>query len=297
MGDTRREQYRLIATTLYDKLLGYFADVMSGCRHLILIPHDILTYLPFAGLLSNARQTTTVSSTLLERHYLIDEYELGYALSMSTLYYSQRKSPGRLGKRALIISNSLPADPLPDLPFAEREADLLEGFFPNSRRLRSPDATVENYRREAPSADVIHLACHAIFDRSSPWLSALCMAPDETGRTRLEAQMIRQIKLKANLVTLSACETALGELAAGGEYVGLIRAFLLAGAKTMIGSLWRVEDEATASLMPMFYEALLKEEGKGIAASLRQAQLTMRQSQRFSDPYYWAALAGYGDMR
>lgn len=121
------------------------------------------------------------------------------------------------------------------------------------------------------------------------------MSPDETGCSRLEARDIWRIRLKANLVTLSACETALGELAAGGEYVGLIRAFLLAGAKAIIGSLWRIEDEATATLMAILYQHLIK--GDGISASVRHAQLTMRNATRFTDPYYWASLVGYGDMR
>jgi CHAT domain-containing protein len=118
------------------------------------------------------------------------------------------------------------------------------------------------------------------------------IAPERDGR--LEAHEVYSLDLdRAELVVLSACQTQLGQLSAGDELVGLTRAFMFAGAPTVVASLWNVDDAATALLMERFYSHL--KAGLGKSAALRQAQLDLIQEAAYSEPYYWAGFVLSGD--
>jgi CHAT domain-containing protein len=143
------------------------------------------------------------------------------------------------------------------------------------------EAQHQRFEAEAGERQLIHLATHAQFRQDDPLFSALLLAGGE-----LTAQDLFNSELKASLVTFSACETGLGALSGGDELLGLSRACLYAGASSLLLSLWRVEDQSVAELMKTFYSQLLAGKRKGTA--LRQAQLTLLQTETYRHPFFWA---------
>jgi CHAT domain-containing protein len=149
----------------------------------------------------------------------------------------------------------------------------------------------------AAANDVIHLACHGIFEKSKPILSYLDLAAGEGDDGKLMAWEIYTMKIQADLVFMSGCETALGDIDRGDNLLGLARSFLYAGAQSVIGTLWEVrETQALVDLIESFYRDLFA--GKSKAEALRQAQIKMirgeypscKQKEKNScqHPYFWA---------
>jgi CHAT domain-containing protein len=157
-------------------------------------------------------------------------------------------------------------------------------------------ATKTLFKQIASDYDYLHLATHSSLNRNAPSLSAIELEPDGQDDGRLELYEIAGMKLHARLVTLSACETALGkgyfsETPAGDEFVGMTRAFLNAGGENVLASLWAVNDESTRVLMLSFYRRLVKTNaGEALAA----AQMDLRANARFRHPYYWAPFVMVG---
>jgi CHAT domain-containing protein len=145
---------------------------------------------------------------------------------------------------------------------------------------------------------VVHFATHAVFDNDNPGLSGIMLSMfDGRGMPRdgfLRLHDIYGMSLPADLVVLSACSTALGKQVNGEGLVGVVRGFMHAGAKRVIASLWKVDDEATGELMRRFYEGMF-EKGLAPAAALRDAQLALRRHPRWQAPFYWAAFSLQGE--
>jgi CHAT domain-containing protein len=165
------------------------------------------------------------------------------------------------------------------IPAVTEEAQAVVRHLPDAELLRDRQATTEALRLKAPGCGVLHLACHGMFRVDNPMFSALKLYDGW-----LAASDVIRFDFAGALVTLSACESGRNEVFAGDELMGLTRAFLGAGATTLVASLWLVQDQTTAELMEMWYEQLRK--GVGRAAALRNAQLALKES--WSHPYYWA---------
>ena len=140
---------------------------------------------------------------------------------------------------------------------------------------------------------MLHFAAHALFDSENPLNSALLLAPDKENDGWLRAGDLYSLTLNADLVTLSACETALGKITKGDDVVGFTRGFLYAGTNSIVSSLWQVDDQATSILMQQFYKNM---ETNDKCSSLRKAQLKVKEAYN-AHPYYWAAfqITGSGD--
>ena len=284
--DERLARDRLAAAqALFDIL---FAPLSPHLSHhtLVIVPHNVLHYLPFAAL-------TDKEGTPLAARYV-----LSFAPSASALSYAQANRNPDQG-HLLALGN--PATDLPALAFAESEVQAISAFYASHDTLLGPDASEAAFRAVAPSADWIHLAVHGEFNPISPLFSTLHLARESRIAStsdadgRLEVREVFNLDLtRANLVVLSACQTKLGELSRGDELVGLTRAFLYAGTPTVVATLWEVDDEATAVLMTAFHRHL--REGMGPAAALRAAQEEVRANDRWAAPYYWAGVQviGYG---
>ena len=188
------------------------------------------------------------------------------------------------------------------LSYSGLEADaILRGVPPHrSKALLGFAATREAVVGGALSDyQIVHFATHGVLDEDHPELSRLVMSlVDEQGRKKdngfVFGHEIYNLDLPADLVVLSACETALGKNVQGEGVVGLTRGFLYAGAARVIVSLWNVNDRATADLMGLFYEYLI-EHRKSPAAALRAAQVELRRE--FPAPYYWAGFVLQGEWR
>jgi CHAT domain-containing protein len=144
---------------------------------------------------------------------------------------------------------------------------------------------------------IIHFATHGLVDYEHPELSGLVLSlVDENGKAQdgfLRLHDIYNLKLNADLVVLSACNTGLGKEVRGEGLMGLTRGFMYAGAGGVAASLWKVDDEATAELMKQFYEGMFTK-GLTPAAALREAQLSMWRQKRWHAAYYWAAFVIQG---
>ena len=245
---------------LYEKLLAPFENYL-GNRDLIIVPTDATHYVPFQALFDG-------------EHYTIEKREVTYAPSATIWQFLASKRTKKLDN-ALLIGY---ADE--NIPLVTREIEDLTKIFQTSETFTGERANIEAFTANAPHFDVLHLACHGQFRPENPLFSSLHLADG-----RLTVRDISAQKLKAELVVLSACETGLNKIFAGEEILGLARGFLSAGAKSLILSLWTVNDEATTELMKKFYEQ--KQTGKSTAAALRFAQRDFIE--RGAHPYFWAA--------
>ncbi|HXQ74060.1 MAG TPA: CHAT domain-containing tetratricopeptide repeat protein [Pyrinomonadaceae bacterium] len=166
---------------------------------------------------------------------------------------------------------------------------VAEGFEATSEKVMSSD--IRKYQ-------ILHFATHGFFDREHPELSGIVLTMvDRNGAPRnglMPLNDIYNLDLAAELTVLSACQTALGKDVKGEGLVGLTHSFISAGSKSVVASLWKVDDRATAALMTEFYNAMLHE-GMPTAAALRSAKLKMMQDKRWSAPYYWAGFVLQGE--
>jgi CHAT domain-containing protein len=262
---------------LYASLISPLQIPKQG--RLTVVPHGGLHYLPFAALSDG-------KSSLLERHSL---RVLPSASVLSLL--AGRKQPDT--QNLLILGNPDLGQPDYDLPGAQKEAEQIASIRPNTKLLLRADASKEAVSRMGPQYGYLHFASHGIFDARKPRQSGLLLSvkPGSAEPTdgMLTVDDLYTLDLKADLVTLSACETALGSIQTGDDVIGLTRGFFFAGANSIVSTLWQVDDTATEQIMVKFYQ-LLPSLGKSEA--LRQAQLAVKA--KYPHPFYWAAfqLAG-----
>lgn len=187
------------------------------------------------------------------------------------------------------------------LPFTRTEAERLIALAPKASSSKETDfkANRENVMRgDLTSYKYVHFATHGVVDTEHPGLSALVLSMvDADGKPQdgfLRANDIYNMKLPAELVVLSACQTGLGKEVRGEGLVGLTRGFMYAGAKRVVVSLWSVNDRATSDLMASFYRGMLRNNDRPSAA-LRAAQIEMLRNKRWQSPYYWAAFTMQGE--
>jgi CHAT domain-containing protein len=187
------------------------------------------------------------------------------------------------------------------LMHAAEEADAISALAPRGTTLvaKGFDASRETAMSSLIGEyQIVHFATHGFLDSEHPELSGIVLSMvDRNGVPKnglMPLHDIYGLDLSAELIVLSACQTALGKEVKGEGLVGLTHSFMSAGSKSVVASLWKVDDRATSMLMSDFYESILK---KGIrpAAALRSAKLGLMESQQWSAPYYWAGFVFQGD--
>jgi CHAT domain-containing protein/tetratricopeptide (TPR) repeat protein len=254
-----------------------------------LVPQDWLFLVPFAALQDG------------RGHYLIEQHPLSATPSLGILDLTHQEfTSARQGKGALIVGNptmpSLVTEPggatekLNQLPGAEQEARIV------AVRLHAPPlvgsaATKDQVLLRLSNAEIAHFATHGLLDQATGgFQSALALAPAGVDNGFLTTREIENLKLNADLVVLSACDTARGKMSGDG-ILGLSRSFMTAGVPSVIVSLWAISDESTAYLMDNFYQKL--EEGQNKAKSLQSAMLNTMG--RYPAPLNWAAFVLMGE--
>jgi len=260
---TERAQKRM--RQLHALVWAPLAGALAQCHRVLIVPHAQLGALPFAALHDG-------ESSLVQR------YELAFAPSARVALRGLQRQPAS-ARQALVLGEST------RLPHAADEARIVADLFPRANIFVGDEATLDALHAHAGAADVIHLACHAQFRSDNPMFSALHLAD---GALTVEAT--EALSLKPCTVVLSACETALAEQGNGDEMVGLVRAFLVAGAARVLASLWPVDDAITSRFMAHFHGALCRDMTP--AASLRLAQAEMMR--QHPHPFYWAAFTLHG---
>lgn len=250
-----------------------------GVQRVLVVPDGPLGALPFAALHDGQR-------------HLVEHTDLAFA-------HSAQLAAHGLGQAAVAPRQALVLADTHALAHAGAEADAVARAFPGARLLLGEEASAAALHAATAVAtatasggagargpiDLLHLACHARFRQDSPMFSALQLADGP-----LTAEAIEAMPLGARLVVLSACETGLAGALGGDELVGLVRAFMLAGAERVVASLWPVDDAVSAGLMYHFYQSVAA--GHGLAPALRQAQCAVMRAH--PHPFFWAAHTVHG---
>ena len=293
---------------LYDILVQPIEKEIFGKRNLIIVPYGMLHYLPFQALISK------------EGKYLIESFTISYLPSATVLKYARARNRGN---RTDLFAAGNPATGLAPLPAAELEVKEVSAIFEKKLVLTGQQATKTSVKNQGLRYDLMLLSTHGEMIESNPLKSNLRFTPSERDDGKLTVSEIFDMEIKANLVTLSACETALvkgetGDFPQGDDLVGLSRAFIHAGAPSVVASLWKVSDDSTVKLMRTFYQNL---RSMPKAEALRKAQLDLMKSKvRFtvtragggmirpaqkgseeviecSHPFFWAPFILLGDWK
>jgi CHAT domain-containing protein len=189
------------------------------------------------------------------------------------------------------------------LPFSRREAESIIAMTPKGTGLKATDFSASRdlaLSRELRQYRILHFATHGLLNSERPELSGLVFSlVDQEGKPQdgfLRLHEIYNLQLNADLVVLSACETGLGKEIKGEGLIGLTRGFMYAGAPRVVASLWNVDDLATAELMKLFYQRMLKDRLPA-GAALRAAQLELSGQKRWASPYFWAGFVLHGEWK
>jgi CHAT domain-containing protein len=287
LGRRKGSQWRGAAESLRQSLIDPVeaGGWLRGRRSLFLVPHGVLHYLPFAAL---ARTEGSGS------RFLVEDYVLHFLPSASSLTEGAGSPAGDGRLLAMAPAKAR-------LAFAAREVGDIRALFPRqARALVGSRATEASFKRLAGDYGIIHLATHGFFNKMNPMFSGVQLEPDANEDGRLEVHEILGLRLRARLVTLSACETALGsgyfsEVPAGDDFVGLTQAFLGAGSSSVLATLWLVNDRSTAQFMADFYQHLPTEAGSAALAAVQRRMLA--GPSRYRHPYYWAPFVLVGPNR
>ena len=309
----RDARFAALSRELYNLLLKPAQMQLQGKSHLIIVPDGALWELPFQALQSP------------DNRFLLEASMVAYAPSLTVLREMRKVRMGDkntptptllafgnptlnhpTGARGELAQRGGALTPLPE---AEKEVKALRQLYgaTHSKVYVGAEAREERVKAEAGNYRVLHLATHGLLNDGSPMYSQVVLA--QTQKTEkiendsshplhspedglLEAWEIMSINLKADLVVLSACETARGRVGAGEGVVGLTWALFVAGCPTTVVSQWKVADSSTADLMVEFHRQL-KTQSK--AESLRQAQLKLMKDGKHAHPFYWAAFVLVGD--
>ena len=301
-------QYTEPAYALYQSLIEPIHQALpQHINRLIIIPDGQLNYIPFEALLTQAAENNP--SAFNEHHYLLADYTISYAYSATLLQEMHEKSFKAPPKEqvlafAPLFPEGAPVDVLASLRSSfgflrnKKEVDNISEIYAG-KYLIHPEATKAAFQQLAPQYAYLHIATHAQANDQFPNYSLLGFSSATDPRhyyDSINVADIYNIPLNAEMVVLSACETGVGRLQRGEGMLSLARAFTYAGAKSLVTSLWKVDDGATTEIMTSFYQQL--KTGKTKDEALRAAKLQRtRSNQTLSHPFYWAAFIPTGDMQ
>jgi len=316
LSDSPKKQFKgiLAANRIYKEILP---SIPGSIENLIIVPDGVLYYLPFETLVFSSQGQRT------ENKYLIDRYKISYVPSSSALLFLSENKPGSkrsknllaFGNPSYTLTNSSKGKEseteveimrelyldqgfdFSPLPYSEKEVLGISSHFPSgSRDVYLRDEAKEEIFKKVSLKDyrIIHFACHGFLSEEYPFRSALVLSLNENSSEDgfIQVRELYNLRLRADLVVLSACQTGRGRMERGEGLLGLPRIFFYAGAKSVVSTLWRINDESTAVFMNWFYNYL--SEGKDKAQALQLAKLRMLDS-KYSHPFYWASFVLNGD--
>jgi len=252
---------------LYEEIVAPIRSQLQA-QHLVIVPHGVLHYLPFHALLDGET-------------YLIDSFTISYAPSASIFAHCQIKA-ARASGTSLVLG-------VPDAqaPQILDEVRSVASILPESELFLGEAANEQVLREKGLHSRLIHIATHGRFRQDNPMFSGIRL-----GDAYLNLYDLYQLKMDAELVTLSGCATGLNVVTPGDELLGLIRGLLYAGAHSLLLSLWDVHDESASDFMTSFYRRFQK--GHGKVAALQGAMIELRE--RYPHPYHWAPFALIGKI-
>jgi CHAT domain-containing protein len=260
-----------LGAQLYKKLIpDKIMQVSRSKTKLIIVPHDMLHYMPFQALRVDDGQ------------YLIEKKMISYLSSASLLKFINKNNNKDLDN-LLAFGNPDLNNPLFNLAFAEKEVNNIGSLFKDAEVHTRKEATKQRAIDESPKYHILHFATHGELNENQPLESSLRLASTVNQNGSLTAREIFGMSIEASLVVLSACETAIGKISTGDELISINRAFLYAGASSVISTLWKVSDESTYLFMDDFYTHL---KSQPVGEAMRTAQLDLIN--KYPHPFYWS---------
>jgi CHAT domain-containing protein len=293
-----RPGYGMDASELYALLIAPAEEQLRNVETLCIVPDCFLWNVPFQALMTPSE------------HFLIEDHAVYYAPSLSVLREMNLKRGTNHATNSSLIAFGNPvigkdeqrnADLCP-LPEAEQEVSSIARLFgaKDSKVLIGREAAEKTFKDVAPSYSVIHLATHGVIDNRQPLYSHVLLTRTEGDSENdglLEAREIIDMNLRADLVVLSACETANGRISPGEGVVGMSWAFFVAGTRSMLVSQWKVNSGSTAQLMQSFYGAIRSDQAYANtvrARALQDAALRTMKKEPYRHPFYWAGFVLIG---
>lgn len=274
-------------TGLYDTLIAPIEADIAPIKVIAFIPNGLIYYLPM--------QALAKKNAAGEVRYLIEDKQIVYLAGSDVMGAVQAPDEEKAREGMIAFGNPTGAN----LPSAEEEVKEIARVFPATEVLFGPEVTKKAViAEEMLGKRIVHFATHGILNSSVPLDSYIQLAAnDSTDLSRLTLGEVGGLAFnKVDLVTLSACETAVGDKEPdGGELTTLAHTFTVAGATTVLASLWSVGDASTKEFMVEFYRQLAA--GQSKAAALQSAQIKMLKNPKFSRPLYWAPFVLMGDWR
>jgi len=274
-------------TALYDLLITPIESDLEPIQTIAFIPNQLLFYLPMQAL---AKKTSNG-----ELRYLIEDKQIVYLTAADVMNVVQPPDNEKSASGMVAFGNPTGAN----LPAAEAEVKAIAQVFPSTEVLSGGEVTkVALNAEQRLNKRIVHFATHGILNATTPAESYIQLAKAATpDQEHLTVGEVWDLPFKkVTLVTLSACESALGDKEPdGGEITTLAEAFSSAGATTVLASLWSVGDESTKELMVEFYRQLAA--GRSKAAALQSAEIKLLKNPKFARPLYWAPFVLMGDWR
>lgn len=297
-------QYANAAHQLYQTIWKPIAD--RAKEEIILVPGEWLNNLPFEALLSTPPTDPRAFSTY---PFLVKKHHFQYAYSATMWLEMQRRkhqhpAPNGLLALAPFCHNSAPENTCSSgnqwsaLPFSDEEVSLLQNrFTQNAKILLGKEAAKSTFIQLAAQYRILHLATHGKANPGDGGQCYLALAenPADPNTTLLTAAELYNLPINADLVVLSACETGIGEQLRGEGVLSLARAFAYAGAKSIVASLWRVNDQSTMQIMDAFYAGLKAGKTKHVALGEAKQKYLLENPGKNAHPFFWAAFVGLGD--
>ena len=273
-----------LCVRLGDQLWKPVADDLEGKKVVAFVPSGSLFYLPLSALARRGADG--------KLEYLTRTKQVALLARSADLERLGRPPASRQGVVVAV------GNPDGSLPGTAVEVQAIGQLFPQARVLTAEQATKSAFLQQAAASDlgVLHLATHGVLNPRDPSGSYLVLH-GEADSARLTAAEVAELQLggSTRLVTLSACQTALGEARPGSEVMSLADAFRWAGSPALLASLWKVSDQATELLMKEFYRRL--RDGESAAAALQGAQQLLLDDPRYAHPFFWSSFALVGDWR
>lgn len=262
---------------IWHNLIAPMHAQMRDCEHLIIVPHQGLFRVPFSALFDP-----------IAHQYLVERWSVQMAPSATVLNHCRKQSQG--SKAPLLVGYPGRPEEVDYLPGVVEEINLLNDIVQRAEVISGEDATPHQVMTAASGRPLIHLACHATYDKQDPLMSGLRLAG---GRWLRAADLYQNYGVfEGSTVVLSGCNTSQGR-PTGQDVLGLVSALIYAGAACVVAGLWRVDDLATVNLMQALYGEIIHT--RSVSEAMQRVQLSLMHSSDYEHPYYWAPFVPTGD--
>lgn len=316
--DLSIERYTYAAHELYKALILPIEPMLQGHKKLTIVPDGILNYVPFEALLASFPSKMAKFNVY---DFLIKQYQIQYSYS-ATLLDEMSRLGGRKSQQGnvvifapfsdtehqnrtaqidddLLLKSSKAGAQLPPLALSKEEANFIRNLMVGKAFI-GQEATIENFQAHASNFRILHLTTHAkALDQARDYNYLAFSVPGQPDKfTKLYARELYNFELQAELVFLSGCETALGQLLRGEGLISLARAFAYSGAKSIITSLWMLPEAASKEITESFYTAYSKSNNKSEALTIAKRKYLEANGLRrgLAHPFFWAGFIGIGDL-